>query len=42
MSRFEDALRQIANGGTPAERRRMQNAADDLMRILARVLIETE
>jgi hypothetical protein len=42
IGEFEEALRALAGEGTARERERVRGAAEDLMKILARVLVRTE
>lgn len=41
-SEFNIALRELVGPGTPGERERLRMAATALMRVLARVLLQTE
>jgi hypothetical protein len=42
ITEFDQALRELVGGGTTTSRQRLRDASDRLLRILARVLIETE
>ncbi|MDB5409499.1 MAG: hypothetical protein JWL84_4411 [Rhodospirillales bacterium] len=39
---FDEALRELVGAGTITARERLRDASDQLMQILARVLIETD